>query len=386
MKKWIKENKGLFVKLCILLFLIIWFIILNILKKNVEFCEAYSRGFGRVLGTVLAFITRLFPISLAETSIILGSIVVLVLIVLIIKDLKKKHFIKGLSKAITILLIPVAIISGYMTTSELQYNRKALPVPLFGGTLEKTDYYDILDYFIEDYNDCTNHLTFTEDGEIVPDYSFSETSQLVQKEYNNLKNKELKSYLNSYTTTCKPMMSSVIYTEFHITGVDFGLLGEANVNTFQPYAGYPMVMAHEIAHTKGVMREGDANLLALYILLNSDNYYLRYSAYYWAFYSVLTLANYTGNDDDYQTLNNKIAYNAKLNDWHDYQFWKKHDLLERIADWFNNLYLKNSGVENGTESYNDTPVVIDEEKEIVVTYSIWQRLFLQNYFEKTSNQ
>ena len=92
MKNWIKENKGLFVKLCFLVGLIIWFIILNILKNNQDFCEAYSRGFGRVLGTVLSFITNLFPISLAEVSIILASIVVVILIVLIIKDLKKKNW------------------------------------------------------------------------------------------------------------------------------------------------------------------------------------------------------------------------------------------------------------------------------------------------------
>jgi len=142
-----------------------------------------------------------------------------------------------------------------------------------------------------------------------------------------------------------------------------------------------MVMAHEIAHTKGVMREADANLMAMYILLHSDNYYLRFSGYYWGFYRIMELANYTGNSADYDTLNNKICYEIKLNDWHSYQFWKKHNLLERFADWWNNLYIKSSGDENGTESYNDTPSEIDEEKEIVVTFSVWQRLYLQIYYD-----
>ena len=385
MKKWIKENKGLFIKLCVISFLIIWFIILNILKTNPDICEAYSRGFGRVLGTVLAFITRFYPVSLAETSIICGSIAVIVLIVFIVKDFKKKETRKAISKLVTIALIPVAIISGYMTTSELQYNRHALPVPLYQGEADKTKHYDIIEYFIDDYNECAAHLRFTEEGDIIPDYNFSEISTLVENEYKKLKNKELKAYLNSFTTSCKPMMSSAIYTEFNITGVDFGLLGEANINTFQPAAGYPMVMAHEIAHTKGVMREGDANMLAMYILLHSENYYLRFSAYYWGFYRVFELANYTGNKDDYDTLNNKICYEIKLNDWHSYQFWKKHNLLERIGNWFNNLYLKSSGEEEGTVSYNDTPTVVDEEKEIVVTYSIWQRLFIQSYYDKINH-
>ena len=381
MKKWIKENKGLFIKLCFLVGLLIIFIILNILKKNVDFCEAYSRGFGRVIGTVLAFITRIYPLSLAETSIILGSIIVIILIVIIIKELKKKNWLKAISKTLTILLIPVCIITGYFITSEMQYNRKELPVPLYKGEVQKSEYYDIVDYFINDYNECASHLEYTEEGDIIPDYSFAEISALVEKEYNNIKDKEVKAYLNSYTTTCKPMMSSAIYTEFNITGVDFGLFGEANINTYQPAAGYPMVMAHEIAHTKGVMREADANLMAMYILLHSDNYYLRFSGYYWGFYRIMELANYTGNSADYDTLNNKICYEIKLNDWHSYQFWKKHNLLERFADWWNNLYIKSSGDENGTESYNDTPSEIDEEKEIVVTFSVWQRLYLQIYYD-----
>lgn len=381
MKKWIKENKGLFIKLCFLVGLLIIFIILNILKKNVDFCEAYSRGFGRVIGTVLAFITRIYPLSLAETSIILGSIIVIILIVIIIKELKKKNWLKAISKTLTILLIPVCIITGYFITSEMQYNRKELPIPLYEGEVQKSEYYDIVDYFINDYNECASHLEYTEEGDIIPDYTFAEISALVEKEYNNIKDKEVKAYLNSYTTTCKPMMSSAIYTEFNITGVDFGLFGEANINTYQPAAGYPMVMAHEIAHTKGVMREADANLMAMYILLHSDNYYLRFSGYYWGFYRIMELANYTGNSADYDTLNNKICYEIKLNDWHSYQFWKKHNLLERFADWWNNLYIKSSGDENGTESYNDTPSEIDEEKEIVVTFSVWQRLYLQIYYD-----
>ena len=382
MKNWIKENKGLFVKLCFLVGLIIWFIILNILKNNQDFCEAYSRGFGRVLGTVLSFVTNLFPISLAEVSIILASVVVVILIVLIIKDLKKKNILKAISRIVTIIMIPVCIIAGYFTTSEMQYNRKELPLPLYEGEVDKSEYYSIVEYFVDDYNECASHLTFKEDGNVdMKDYSFEKLNNLLAKEYEKLSKEEFGGYFNKFTPKCKPMMSSVIYTEFQITGVDFGLYGEANVNTIQPAAGFPMVMAHEIAHTKGVMREGDANLLAMYICLNSDDYFIRYSGYFWGFYRIMQLANYTGNKEDYKTLNNKIAYNIKLCDYHNYKFWEEHDLLGKIGDWINNLYLKSSGQEEGTTSYNDTPSVVDEEKEIVVTFSIWQKLFLHFYYQ-----
>ncbi len=382
MKKWIKDNLGLVIKVGIIFILLIWFIVLNILKNNVEFCEAYSRTFARFLGTGLAFITNLFPISLAEVSIIITAVVVVILIVLIVKDFKKKLPFKAISHIVTILLIPIAIISGYMTTSEMQYNRKAPPIPLYEENPDKTELYSIVNYFAEDYNYCASQLKFDKNGEIIVDYRMDELNEILAKEYERLNTKEFDGYFNKFTPRCKPMMSSEIYSQLQITGVDFGLFGEANINTVQPKAGVPMVMAHEIAHTKGVMRESDANLVAMYLLLGSENPYLRFSGYYWGFYRIMELANYTGNKNDYQELDDKICYEIKLNDYHSYLYWKDHDLLGKIGDFFNNLYIKSSGDPGGTTSYNDTPTEVDEEKEIVISYSIWQRIYLHYYYSK----
>ena len=381
MKNWIKKNLGIVVKVGIFLLLLIWMIILMCLKNNKDFCEAYSCGFGRVLGTVLSFISCIIPISLAELSIVACAIITIILLILIFKELKKNNYLKAISKTLNIALIPMGIFSGYFTTSEMQFNRKTLPVPLYEGKVEEEEYYDIIKYFLDDYNYCASQLTFKEDGDIdLKDYSFAKINNLVKKAYEKLKGTELEGYLNSFTPNCKPLMSSNMWTEFQITGVDFGLFGEANINTYQPAAGYPMVMAHEIAHTKGVMREGDANLLAMYVLLQSDEPYLRFSAYYWGFDSILSIAKYSDDKNLHNNLLNEIADEIYANDSHTYYFWKKHNLLEKISDFFNNLYLKGSGEPEGTASYNDTPIVINPVTEKVVTFTIWQRLYLNLYY------
>ena len=40
-------------------------------------------------------------------------------------------------------------------------------------------------------------------------------------------------------------------------------------------------------------------------------------------------------------------------------FWNKYDLLSKISDFFNDLYLKLQGVEDGSDSYVDDDVIID---------------------------
>ena len=78
MKKFIKENKSNFIKLCVILGLILIFVFLAIAKNSVEFSESYSKGFGRVLFTFFAAITKYFPISATECFAVASVILVIV--------------------------------------------------------------------------------------------------------------------------------------------------------------------------------------------------------------------------------------------------------------------------------------------------------------------
>lgn len=381
MKNFIKNNKSLFVKTCITLGLILVFILLCILKSSPDVCETYSRGFGRVIFTIFAAISKYFPISMTELFAVCSIISVIVWIVSFIKNLRKKNVLKGIEKVVNIVMLGCAILTTYTATMELQYNRKSLPIPLYQENVDKSQFMEILNYFVDDYNDCTSKLKFKENGDVISPYSITDINIKLAKEFERLNEERFGGYFGKFTTNVKPMMSSELYSQLQITGLTFGCFGEANVNTAAPTSAIPFVMAHELAHTKGVLREDDANLVALFLMLTSEDYFFRFSGYFYSFYRVIPLAFYTGNESDYATIYYKMDQNIFKNDEYNSKYWDEHDLLGKIGDWFNDLYLKSSGTE-GTSSYNDTEPEIDEEKEIVISFSTYQKMYFQVYFNE----
>ena len=140
-------------------------------------------------------------------------------------------------------------------------------------------------------------------------------------------------------------------------------------------------MYHEILHTKGVMKEEDADFIALYMMLTSKNSYFRYSGYYFSLSSLNYLANYTGVSTDYSEVINSLDVNYKNNRNFGYEYWKKHNSFADFGNWVNDLYLKLSGEKEGTNSYNDTPTDVDKEKQEVINFSLYQKLYFRLYYE-----
>ena len=176
------------------------------------------------------------------------------------------------------------------------------------------------------------------------------------------------------------MMSSFVYLEFQITGVSFNAFGEANINTMNTKVNLPFTIAHELAHNKGVMREDDANKLAFYVCLNSESPYLRYSAYTSYFYQMRSMVS-----GSYLTESEREglhAVNPAFNKTQSYvnQFWKKHNLLEDIGNWFNNLYIKSSGVKEGTSSYSGGTQSEFDPTTNKLHPSLYQKLFFEKYY------
>jgi len=179
---------------------------------------------------------------------------------------------------------------------------------------------------------------------------------------------------------------SFLFREFNITGISFAPTTEPNINYLTPDSQLVSTMAHEIAHSKGAMREQDANLVAAYILLNSDDPYLRYSGYFTTFYSIISLSNYVGDEDKYGELSNSLRDEIKGDYQYSRSYWEKYDFLDDMATWFNNLYLMIVG-NKGVSSYVDTPD-IDETTDpdtgdpvyYIKEYSPYQKLYFYFYY------
>ena len=371
-----KKFKAIFIKSIIIVTSIILIIVLAILKNNRAFCEWYSKTIQRGYLFIFGHISEYIPFSLMEVLIIGLGIFIIIEIVLIVRAFIRIRPIKAINKLMTIGVIVSSFLLLFSVSFSMGYNRDPLVLDVYEGEIKQEDFKSLINYFIDDFNYCSSQLEYKENGEVKSPYTLKEIGKILKKEYAKLDN----SFLMKYTTSLKPLMTSFLFRDSHITGITFGVTGEANINTLATNCEIPFVAAHELAHTKGVFLEKEADYLATYITLNSDDYFLRYSGYMFSFNRLMSLASYTGNDGDYSELNGKIDPKIKANSSYITKYWKKHDLMAKFSDWLNNLYLKNNGVKEGTQNYGDTPTTTNEEEKKVKSLSNYQKIYFEIYY------
>ena len=149
-----------------------------------------------------------------------------------------------------------------------------------------------------------------------------------------------------------------MYSSMGITGVTFGLTGEACVNPKIPGVSLPFTMCHEMAHCMCIAPERDANFAAFLAASVHSDPEFQYSAYFMAFrycYSALSSVNNqsaaaaaarvsAGVNDNLKF--DMAAYNSFFNS-------RKSTAATNLADAANDTYLKVSGDESGVASYGE---------------------------------
>ena len=147
-----------------------------------------------------------------------------------------------------------------------------------------------------------------------------------------------------------------MYTAMGITGVTFGLTGEACVNPQIPDMALPFTMCHEMAHRMCIATERDANFAAFLAgSVNPDSQF-QYSAYFMAYrycYNALNSVNSQSAAAAAARVDSGAGQLLKQ-DLSDYSafFQAKQDRgATKFADSVNDTYLKVSGDESGVSSY-----------------------------------
>lgn len=149
-----------------------------------------------------------------------------------------------------------------------------------------------------------------------------------------------------------------MYSSMGITGVTFGMTGEAAVNPQIPDVTLPFTMCHEMAHRMCIAPERDANFAAFLACSAHEDVSFRYSGYFMAFrycYNALAGVNTqsasaatarVANGISDQLKKDMDAYNA---------FFSSHkdNVATSIADTANDAYLKVSGDASGIASYGE---------------------------------
>ena len=148
-----------------------------------------------------------------------------------------------------------------------------------------------------------------------------------------------------------------MYTSMGITGVTFGLTGEAAVNPQIPDVLLPFTMCHEMAHRMCIASERDANFAAFLACSVHPDLEFEYSAYFMAYrYCYNAIAGIRTVD--------AAKYAAELSEGVGEQLYRdlvnydaffaaeKDETATAVANTANDTYLRTSGETAGIASYS----------------------------------
>ena len=149
-----------------------------------------------------------------------------------------------------------------------------------------------------------------------------------------------------------------MYTSMGITGVTFGLTGEAAVNPQIPDVTLPFTMCHEMAHRMCIAVERDANFAAFLACSVHDSVEFEYSGYYMAFrycYNALAAVPSEAAAAAAARIMDGVGAKLKVDLIYYDDFFSTHRDVKatELADTVNDTYLRASGDDKGLKSYGD---------------------------------
>ena len=158
------------------------------------------------------------------------------------------------------------------------------------------------------------------------------------------------------TLPVKELLWADMYSSMGITGVTFGMTGEAAVNPQIPDVTLPFTMCHEMAHRMCIALERDANFAGFLACSVHQDVEFRYSAYFMAYrYCYNALASVSSPSAAAAAARVKDGVcdllQRDLNHYSDFFSSKKSTAATNLADTANDTYLKVSGDTNGIASY-----------------------------------
>ncbi|MDD4315938.1 MAG: DUF3810 family protein [Clostridia bacterium] len=364
-------------------------IVFSALKHSQSVSEyMFARGFSRAYIYVISSITSVFAFSIYEAFVFAMLVLAVILIIKWVRLLKRRKRSLFYKSVLNTFILAMTIVLLYTSTAAFSYYRKPLPIPQYEGeVLDETQLEEIIRYYFAEFEAVSSQVRRDDSGMVVLPYTYAELNDRLEQEFNRLGT--LDGYLMAHTPRVKKMVSSEFMSYQRISGLAFTPTGEANINRFDPLNSRTLTMAHEIAHIKGVMVENDANMVSRYLALTSEDIYFRYAGYMYTVNRLLEIAYYTFDKDKYTELYYLYPEAARVERDAEYAYWSKYDsVIDKVSDFMNDLYLKISGVDDGTDNYRDVSdkvIVTDPDtgKPVmkIAEYSPVQKLYIELYLK-----
>ena len=256
--------------LCLLAYIICIF--------NKGFADFINQYVSAPVRAFLAHITNWIPISLAEFLLLLLPVILVSIVIIGLKrysDSWKEVLIFCAAVLSALSLVLSVFFIGFAPS----YRGSALNEKL---GLERKDVsaielYDTAMILSEKINEEQSNIVYGSDGFSIMPYGIGEMNAKLLAAYDKICDEH--AFVQRLKSRVKPVMLSEPMSYTHITGVYTFFTGEANINVKFPDYTLPYTAAHELAHQRGIAREDEANFLAFLVCMESDDPYIRYSAY-----------------------------------------------------------------------------------------------------------
>ena len=316
-----------------------------------RFADFYNQNIGAFVRSVLAYLTSWIPFSLAEMVIISLPILVFLVIYISVKAFKKSD--EASTKCIIALFtVLVFMYTIFVLGYGMGYHGTTLAekLDLEEKKVSAEQLYKTSTILLNELEPLIDEIPYSRNGSSYMPYSLdemndklNETYKLACKKYGFIQ--DLKSNIK-YIVLSKPM------TYTHISGVYTYYTGEANLNINFPDYTLPYTALHELAHQRGIAPENEANFVAFLVGIESEDVYIRYSAYL-NMLEYVTNALYSANPDAYYALFSNVDSRIKeeIMAYGDFFEEYRESVASEVSGAVNDTYLKTQGQSAGTASY-----------------------------------
>ncbi|MDE5755968.1 MAG: DUF3810 domain-containing protein, partial [Clostridia bacterium] len=312
------------------------FLTLLILRTDEDECEFICRRFVSAYQSVAGRFYSVTSVNIFEVLVVVAILFAIACIVTSIILFCKNKKVASRRVMLGLLLICFGIANLYTFSAGFAYNRNQAPIDTYQGEISKDIALKSFVTLIDDLNDTYAQIgQYNDDGSVVCPYTDKQLDEKIRKAVDEVL---IDDFYYDYTPKAKPVISSGIMTLNRIAGMTFLPTCEPGYNKDMPIVDRAHTIAHEFAHSKGVMREYEANIVGAYVLLNSGDAFLKYCGYIYVIGFTYDLIRYDetyfDNIEVYPVADGFRKDQTKIFKW-----WLSQPSLGDIGNFFHDLYL-----------------------------------------------
>ncbi len=351
---------GMLRRLPLLLLIPLALLLPRLAQRSPEFIEKYyARGIYPLISRVLGFFSSLVPFSLSEIVLIcVGGALILIFVIRLLKipfgklRSRRENRMRFFSFVLSLAIFAGAMLNLFYVLWGFNHYRQPL------STLMELNVHPRP---VDELALLTEHLA-SEAAELRKEVSEDESGvftagtrsvslRAVSEAFRRL-GRDNALFSNKCYFAKTPYFAEVL-SKLDIAGIYIPYLAEPNVNAEQPDLYLLSGAAHEIGHYYGFAAEEEANFIAYYASLWSEDAAFRYSAAMAALSSCSNKLN-SNDSEKYADIWNRCFTEGMKRDLENYrEYYKKYENhpAAQVNNSINDAYLQYHGHDDGLRSY-----------------------------------